>query len=329
LKLWSNFLFPPTLFSLFTSLSTKWRLLNENLIEALYNKPNFIISHYVLLLLLLKEGSEVKFRTKNNKGKVLTLSLSLSLLITLWKAHLFSMAKSKNNAKKLSYISVPSQIINSISSSSLQSLLDSPKKTSRSTNRFFFFFTNTIFRRPRLWFFTLFLFGFLGMLKFALTLNIPFSPYPCATTLPQNTISTPLSKSNVGVLRDNNIKDEVLLTKALVSHVELRAQGLDKVEGDGGVEKSEFWKQPDGLGYKPCLSFSRDYRRATDGVLKDRRKYLMVVVSGGLNQQRNQIVDAVVIARILGAALVVPILQVNVIWGDERYILFLSIVIRV
>ncbi|XP_028769623.1 O-fucosyltransferase 20 [Neltuma alba] len=43
----------------------------------------------------------------------------------------------------------------------------------------------------------------------------------------------------------------------------------------------------------------------------------MVVVAGGLNQQRNQIVDAVVIARILGAALVVPILQVNVIWGDE------------
>jgi hypothetical protein len=45
----------------------------------------------------------------------------------------------------------------------------------------------------------------------------------------------------------------------------------------------------------------------------------MVVVSGGMNQQRNQIVDAVVIARILGAALVVPVLQVNVIWGDERY----------
>ena len=44
----------------------------------------------------------------------------------------------------------------------------------------------------------------------------------------------------------------------------------------------------------------------------------MVVVSGGMNQQRNQIVDAVVIARILGASLVVPILQVNVIWGDER-----------
>lgn len=40
----------------------------------------------------------------------------------------------------------------------------------------------------------------------------------------------------------------------------------------------------------------------------------MVVVSGGLNQQRNQIVDAVVIARILQAALVILILQVNAIW---------------
>ncbi|KAL9313068.1 hypothetical protein ACSQ67_018520 [Phaseolus vulgaris] len=96
-------------------------------------------------------------------------------------------------------------------------LLDSPKKSSRSTNMFFFFFTNSIFRRPRLWFFTLFLFGLLGMLKFGLTLNIPFSPHPCATTLPQNMISPPLSKSNLGVVRDNNIKDKVLLAKAVVS----------------------------------------------------------------------------------------------------------------
>ncbi|VVB01250.1 unnamed protein product [Arabis nemorensis] len=43
----------------------------------------------------------------------------------------------------------------------------------------------------------------------------------------------------------------------------------------------------------------------------------MVVVSGGMNQHKNQIVDAVVISRILGAVLVVPILQINLIWGDE------------
>ena len=45
---------------------------------------------------------------------------------------------------------------------------------------------------------------------------------------------------------------------------------------------------------------------------------MMVVASGGLNQQRNQIVDAVVIARVIGAVLVVPVLQVNQVWGDER-----------
>ena len=41
----------------------------------------------------------------------------------------------------------------------------------------------------------------------------------------------------------------------------------------------------------------------------------MVVVLGGVDQQRNQIVDAVVIARFLGVALFVPILQVNVMFG--------------
>jgi hypothetical protein len=51
---------------------------------------------------------------------------------------------------------------------------------------------------------------------------------------------------------------------------------------------------------------------------KKRKKYLLVIVSGGLNQQRNEIVDSVVIARILGAILVVPILQVNQIWKDPR-----------
>lgn len=72
------------------------------------------------------------------------------------------------------------------------------------------------------------------------------------------------------------------------------------------------------MGYRPCLGFSREYGRAGRAVAAERRRFLMVVVSGGVNQQRNQIVDAVVIARILGAALVVPILQVNLVWGDER-----------
>ena len=54
-------------------------------------------------------------------------------------------------------------------------------------------------------------------------------------------------------------------------------------------------------------------------ISEEKKRFLVVAVSGGLNQQRNQIVDAVVIARILEAALVVPVLQVNRVWGDERY----------
>ncbi|KAG9450640.1 hypothetical protein H6P81_010605 [Aristolochia fimbriata] len=194
------------------------------------------------------------------------------------------MAKSKNN--KLSYISVPSDIIHSLSSSSLQNLLLSPKKSSKPYNRFF---SNA--RNPRFFFVFLFLFAFLGMLKLGWNLEplLPFSPYPCST--PQAQLS-------------GSVGEE---TSAF--------PGQPKIDIDD--TESEFWKQPDGLGYRPCLDFSREYRKSSEVVTRERTKYLMVVVSGGLNQQRNQIVDAVVIARILGAALVVPILQVNVIWGDE------------
>ncbi|KAF3331274.1 GDP-fucose protein O-fucosyltransferase [Carex littledalei] len=80
---------------------------------------------------------------------------------------------------------------------------------------------------------------------------------------------------------------------------------------------NEFWRQPNDMAYRPCLEFSEEYRKETAVMAANKRKYLLVVVSGGLNQQKIEIVDAVVIARILGAALVVPILQVNAIWGDE------------
>lgn len=46
----------------------------------------------------------------------------------------------------------------------------------------------------------------------------------------------------------------------------------------------------------------------------------MVVATGVMTQQSNQIVDVVVIARIIGAVIIVPILQVHVIWGDERFL---------
>ncbi|KAK7314297.1 hypothetical protein VNO77_39513 [Canavalia gladiata] len=226
------------------------------------------------------------------------------------------MAKSKNNAKKLSYISVPSHIINSISSSSLQSLLESPKKCARNSklsfSSFFFFFSFAKCRNPtRLFLLTLFVFALFAILKFGFNLDTPFSPFPCATSKSKLEVA-----SQKGVALSGGV---VTGSHTLIPNVQLQAEvpsGVDQQKGEE-VENNEFWEQSDGLGYKPCLGFSREYRRESEGVMRDRRKYLMVVVSGGMNQQRNQIVDAVVIARILGAALVVPILQVNVIWGDE------------
>ncbi|XWS60294.1 hypothetical protein CRYUN_Cryun07bG0024000 [Craigia yunnanensis] len=89
------------------------------------------------------------------------------------------------------------------------------------------------------------------------------------------------------------------------------------VSGNLSEEKKEFWKQPDGKGYGPCLDSSIGYRKRSAKISMEKIRFLVVVATGGLNQQRNQIIDAVVIARILEAALVVPVLQVNLVWEDE------------
>ncbi|XP_010928447.1 O-fucosyltransferase 20 [Elaeis guineensis] len=194
------------------------------------------------------------------------------------------MARSKT--KQLSYITVPSQIIHSLSSSSLQNLLLSPKKASRSGNRLF-----SLAISPKFVLSFLFFFALVGTLRIGFHLDplLPLPPMPCSTF------------GEVATATAARTADSALLIAA----------------AGGGEWREEFWRQPEGMGYRPCLGFSKEYRRQSEAVRADRRKYLMVVVSGGVNQQRNQIVDAVVIARILGAALVVPILQVNVIWGDE------------
>ncbi|KAI3796713.1 hypothetical protein L1987_39392 [Smallanthus sonchifolius] len=191
---------------------------------------------------------------------------------------------SKKHHHHQCYISVPSEIINSLSSNSLQSLLLSPKKASKTAT----FSRSKLFKNPKTWFLFLFLCGFLFMMKMWYNFD-PFSPNPCGNA-PQ--------KASLSLIPNG-------VSKSLI-----------KIE-EKDEELKGFWKQPDGLGYRPCLDFSEEYKKSSVEILKDRTKYLVVVVSGGMNQQRKQIVDAVVIARILGAALVVPILQVNVIWGDE------------
>ncbi|KAK6148111.1 hypothetical protein DH2020_019023 [Rehmannia glutinosa] len=111
-------------------------------------------------------------------------------------------------------------------------------------------------------------------------------------------------------------QDEPTLSSSVM--MPLPAHGVPANQNLTSVER-EFWRQPDNQGYRPCLAFSLDYRKASAKISKEKRKFLVVVVSGGLNQQRNQIVDAVVIARILGAALVVPVLQ-KTLQADVRVV---------
>jgi hypothetical protein len=109
------------------------------------------------------------------------------------------------------------------------------------------------------------------------------------------------------------VEDEPRMANSLMAPLPLLP-----VTGNVSKEERGFWGQPDGEGYKPCLHFSLKYRKASARIAKERRLFLVVVASGGSNQQRNQIVYAVVIARNLEAALVVPVLKADPIWGDGR-----------
>ncbi|KAH9615173.1 hypothetical protein KSS87_020720 [Heliosperma pusillum] len=201
------------------------------------------------------------------------------------------MGKDGKKPKQSAYITVPSEIINSLSSTSLNSLLLSPKKSSSSKKTIKHSYYSSI-KNPKFLIFSLFLFSFLGLLTLyynnltlpPLTPSFAAPPPPCE----HRRVSSAVAVANLATV------------------------GIEEK-----TETTSFWEQPEDLGYRPCMEFSEGYGNEGEEIKKDRSKYLMVVVSGGMNQQRNQIVDAVVIARILGAALVAPVLQVNLIWGDE------------
>ncbi|PON72196.1 O-fucosyltransferase [Trema orientale] len=185
--------------------------------------------------------------------------------------------------------------------SPLTSLLFSPKKASRNLNQCPNYSTTLLLFSLSLLFSFTFLLGIflLGFLR-----SYQTSPLPCSVSSPQFFATSLSSVSD----------DDGSPRLSYSAMVPLPSHGLT---GNLSDAEREFWKQPEGEGYRPCLEFTIGYRKASAGISKEKRRFLMVVASGGLNQQRNQIVDAVVIARVLEAALVVPILQVNLIWGDE------------
>lgn len=76
-------------------------------------------------------------------------------------------------------------------------------------------------------------------------------------------------------------------------------------------QQSRLWSPLANQGWKPCAE-------TTKVPLPEKsRGYIQVFLDGGLNQQKMGICDAVAVAKILNATLVIPHLEVNPVWQDS------------
>ncbi|KAJ7952513.1 O-fucosyltransferase [Quillaja saponaria] len=111
-----------------------------------------------------------------------------------------------------------------------------------------------------------------------------------------------------------------LLTGHMASDLEWYSQRLVKhalyAKWDGGYRAPiDIWKSQYSKYYYGCSERGRSFAPAVRERLSN--GYLLIATSGGLNQQRTGITDAVVVARILNATLVVPELDHHSYWKDD------------
>ncbi|KAH1244180.1 hypothetical protein AAZX31_06G017800 [Glycine max] len=88
-----------------------------------------------------------------------------------------------------------------------------------------------------------------------------------------------------------------------------------RVPSDGGKLGRNIWSSRNSEHFYGCSNSSNKFQKAQ--VITQPNRYLMITTSGGLNQQRTGITDAVVAARILNATLVVPKLDQRSFWKDS------------
>ena len=77
-------------------------------------------------------------------------------------------------------------------------------------------------------------------------------------------------------------------------------------------QKSELWTPLANQGWKPFTDFG-----SAPKLPEKSEGYIQVFLDGGLNQQRMGVCDAVAVAKILNATLVIPYLEVNPVWQDS------------
>ncbi|KAI4317024.1 hypothetical protein L6164_024937 [Bauhinia variegata] len=90
---------------------------------------------------------------------------------------------------------------------------------------------------------------------------------------------------------------------------------LFRIPTNGGAFDRDLWSSRNAEFFHGCSNASNKFPKAE--VITHPNRYLMIATSGGLNQQRTGITDAVVAARILNATLVVPTLDRNSFWKDS------------
>jgi hypothetical protein len=93
-------------------------------------------------------------------------------------------------------------------------------------------------------------------------------------------------------------------------HLRLLNSALQQQDSQG--KQSDPWTPLPDEGWKPCLDCSNAPSLPTNS-----QGYLQVFLDGGLNQQRMGICDAVAVAKILNATLVIPYFEVNLVWQDS------------
>ncbi|XP_078446019.1 O-fucosyltransferase 6-like [Wolffia australiana] len=93
------------------------------------------------------------------------------------------------------------------------------------------------------------------------------------------------------------------------------ADGVLRVPDNGGSVGNELWGSKISKYFYGCSNASTKFPTAEDVTHSNR--FLMIATSGGLNQQRTGITDAVVAARILNATLVIPKLDQKSFWKDS------------
>ncbi|KAL0454034.1 UNVERIFIED_CONTAM: O-fucosyltransferase 6 [Sesamum latifolium] len=100
-------------------------------------------------------------------------------------------------------------------------------------------------------------------------------------------------------------------------HMNVEKQNVFRIPKRGGSLGPELWTSHQSKFFYGCSDASNNFITAGMSTRPDR--YLLITTSGGLNQQRTGIIDAVVAAYILNATLVVPKLDRESFWNDSSW----------